>query len=270
MKAILGVRWIFSNANTWQQSWQNLRHVLQGYEDVVYGFYFDEPVWTGVDVTSFRQYTKQIRTDYPNKAVMVVEAYVPIENGTIPSNYFEYVTDFGFDFYPTLFVNQSGGFDTAWARYLRDFELVKTMAKGKKLWLVPDGYNNGDVSTNYLGAAINLYYGIAKTTPAVTGMLVFRYDPGDETGGTYYTIQDVLNPNSRFYNARVLELHTGIGKTIVAANPFPTSPPSVVTIPGDLTGDGHITMEDVNKLVSGFGSPYTIYDYNNVVTNYGK
>lgn len=56
-----------------------------------------------------------------------------------------------------------------------------------------------------------------------------------------------------------------------------TSPPNIncvvqfnVTRPGDLNGDGNVDSTDFNKMVSNFGHPYTIFDYNILVGNFGK
>lgn len=39
---------------------------------------------------------------------------------------------------------------------------------------------------------------------------------------------------------------------------------------GDLDGDGHANVLDYDLILSKFGNPYTIFDYNHLVTNYGK
>lgn len=39
---------------------------------------------------------------------------------------------------------------------------------------------------------------------------------------------------------------------------------------GDLTNDGHINDDDFTVIKAKFGNPYTIYDYNSVIENFGK
>ena len=41
-------------------------------------------------------------------------------------------------------------------------------------------------------------------------------------------------------------------------------------LPGDLNGDGHVNQADYDLLVANFGNPYTIFDYNVLVGNWGK
>lgn len=48
------------------------------------------------------------------------------------------------------------------------------------------------------------------------------------------------------------------------------SPRTITCFRGDLDGDGHVNINDFNLLKSHFGNPYTIFDYNDLVTNFGK
>lgn len=41
-------------------------------------------------------------------------------------------------------------------------------------------------------------------------------------------------------------------------------------LPGDLNSDGHVNTTDYALMLSSFGTKYTIFDYNILVTNYGK
>jgi len=44
----------------------------------------------------------------------------------------------------------------------------------------------------------------------------------------------------------------------------------ISTKPGDFNGDGKVDLSDYNLIVSNFGNPYTIFDYNTLVANYRK
>jgi len=46
------------------------------------------------------------------------------------------------------------------------------------------------------------------------------------------------------------------------------TPPSLK--PGDFNGDGKVDISDYDLLISNFGNPYTIFDYNELVENFGK
>jgi parallel beta-helix repeat protein len=54
----------------------------------------------------------------------------------------------------------------------------------------------------------------------------------------------------------------------------PTITPTPTPIPGDIWGpnnkpDGHVDMYDFNKMRESFGSPYSLFDYNDLVGNFG-
>ncbi len=262
MYAILGVTAMFESP-TQEANWQSIKNTIKGYEDVVYGFYFDESAWRGIGVNEFRSYTSQIRADYPTKATMFIEGYPPIAWGTMPQGYLDYITDFGFDFYGT--VENPNSFEEGWANYLTYYQKIYQLSAGKKVWLVPDGYGYYNSPPSTLAAILQRYYQHALAHPEVVGMLVFRYDPGDNN--TYYTVQDAMNPGSKFYDPGVVHTHNSVGKAILAnAPPYPS--PSAK--PGDLNSDGSVNIFDFNLPVSRFGNPYTIFDFNQIVGNYGK
>jgi parallel beta-helix repeat protein len=59
--------------------------------------------------------------------------------------------------------------------------------------------------------------------------------------------------------------------TIPDLNPkIPPTTPNPTPKPGDLNGDGKVDSTDFTKMVANFGHPYTIYDYNVLVGNFGK
>ena len=49
---------------------------------------------------------------------------------------------------------------------------------------------------------------------------------------------------------------------------FAPNTPSPTPKPGDVNTDGRVDIFDYNLLVSGFGNPYTIFDYNNLVEHF--
>jgi hypothetical protein len=57
--------------------------------------------------------------------------------------------------------------------------------------------------------------------------------------------------------------------------PTNTPSPTPAPLPGDIWGaagtlDGHVDMYDFNKMVSNFGNPYTLFNYNELIRNFGK
>lgn len=59
----------------------------------------------------------------------------------------------------------------------------------------------------------------------------------------------------------------GILAPIIRADPCN---PNATFTPGDFNGDGHVNYSDFQLLTASFGNPYTIFDFNNLVANYGK
>jgi hypothetical protein len=238
----------------WESNWQNYRESLRGYEDIIYGFYIDEPVWRGYSKSAFLTATQTIHDTFPDKAVLVIEALDPIVYDTIPDGYYQYVTDIGFDYYFTF---QSTNNDEGWEQYLNSFEKFKPYLQNKKFWVVPDGYNlDADVSARWPDV-FERYLSLVLTTNNGTGLLPFLYNGGDEFG---YTLRDVLDPSGRLYNPTFRNRNIEVGKAIIRA-PF---------LPGDLNTDGSVDIFDYNLLVANFGNPYTIFDYNILVGNFGK
>lgn len=45
---------------------------------------------------------------------------------------------------------------------------------------------------------------------------------------------------------------------------------TIAAIPGDLNKDGFVNLQDYNLFLANYGRPYTIYDYNNIATNFEK
>ena len=61
------------------------------------------------------------------------------------------------------------------------------------------------------------------------------------------------------------EIMTSPHIRLVRSDLLPTPTP----VPGDFNGDGHVNQADYDLLVANFGNPYTIFDYNTLVGNFG-
>ena len=64
-------------------------------------------------------------------------------------------------------------------------------------------------------------------------------------------------------------------QTVTVTNTFTLNPFEIIYLtcekkPSDFTNDGTVDMSDFTFLVKNFGKPYTIYDYNLFVENFGK
>lgn len=65
------------------------------------------------------------------------------------------------------------------------------------------------------------------------------------------------------------ESNINIHDNTILPNPI-SSPPPNSFVPGDITGDGHVNEADFVKIKVNFGRPYTIFDYNLIVANWGR
>lgn len=53
-------------------------------------------------------------------------------------------------------------------------------------------------------------------------------------------------------------------------NSGPPDPPSSPAVPGDLTNDGHVNLADYNVFMGGYGTVYSLSDYNMLIENFGR
>lgn len=83
----------------------------------------------------------------------------------------------------------------------------------------------------------------------------------NETTKSFCPEQNIKRSNTTFVIISALQ-------PLPTATPTPT--PTPTPKPGDLNGDGKVDFLDYNILVASFGYPYTIFDYNVLVGNWGK
>lgn len=242
----------------WPEFWaKEKRDKIDPYIDSIYGFYMDEPVWNKVSKEDFWIFTEELKRSYPTKKIFVIEAAPPIRNQTIPTNYYKDVTDIGFDYYFTL---EKANNEEGWVEYLDLTQKFTPYAAGKNYWLVPDGYGPPGWETRWADA-YERYTGLSMTIPNAVGMVGFLYNLPNELKEGNVSLYHVLNPGQSLYNESFRNRQIEIGKSII--NNYPI-------IPGDLNRDGHVNIYDFNLLISAFGSIYTLQDFNNLITNFGK
>lgn len=127
-------------------------------------------------------------------------------------------------------------------------------------------------TTTQLNASYNLFDNSPKGSNSIT---VSDAHFVDETNLDFH-----LQPSSAAINAG------GSTPSVIfdyADNPRPISLPDIgpyeyssnsplpsIMVAGDLNNDQHVNFVDFNQLISAFGNPYTILDFNNIISNYGK
>lgn len=125
----------------------------------------------------------------------------------------------------------------------------------------------------YLNAGIPIWLGEIGFQSSETSFMESMLDFYDELA-LHYTIfvYGVTPPWSTPFEIADSSYNlTSIGQRYLA---HLSSPPPATPSPspkrGDLNSDGKVDLLDFNLLVIKFGNPYTIFDFNNIVFNFGK
>jgi hypothetical protein len=82
-------------------------------------------------------------------------------------------------------------------------------------------------------------------------------------------------PNETVLTKTALPWSNEVLIRVSTVHPSPSANPTSILLPGDIWGadnkpDGHVDMHDFNKIVTNFNNPYTIFNYNELVENFGK
>ncbi|NTU46120.1 hypothetical protein HGA88_00680 [Candidatus Roizmanbacteria bacterium] len=227
--------------SNWKTIWNEFNGWIKGNEDVICSFYFDEPFWNGWSFNDFRMITKLIRDTYPNKKILVYEAPpvldisywnetiynhgqkfhfadgTPVKYQQVTSDYYEYVTDLGVDYYERNMRNFSE------VRLNDMVNTVKRLAnRGQNIWLEADQYdatytanpNLGKETYNTLHDRMEMYRKIVKNDKRVVGIILYLYrsNPPAETGlvDLYKSISGLQD-----YHVQIGQEITGLKKTDV-------------------------------------------------------
>lgn len=186
-----------------ERRWYNVKNCIAGYEDVVLGFYFDEPFWCGVNQTNFQTVTQRIRTDFPTKKILAIECGIPVKPSlfgkTTPevnSAYYNYCTDLGFDTYDKTW--DSGDYNILFAA------IKDKAANGQSIWVVPAGslefQSAYTVSDNLLK-----WYQISQWDSRVAGIIIYTLSSAYGAEGS-----DELIDSDSYYKT----MHMAIGRSI--------------------------------------------------------
>lgn len=299
----------------WYPDWETtgidrLKYYVNKYNGRLYAFYFDEPHWNNISPELFRKITSKLRDTFPGIRVMAIEAFPPLLSDTIPANYYEYVTDLGFDYYFTHYDTNN---EAGWDQYNNIHDHLKPFLVGKKLWVIPDGHSPSDVPQYWRWKdAFERYVCFAKDNGAV-GMLSFIY----KTYPQYIELRDLIHPSGAYYDQEFQSLHITAGKQALSnysrimfndnsrmcaqyvdpnnsgycindtnscvfysngcvksntcKTPLTTCEnQGAIHKPGDLNHDDRVNLGDFNLLITNFGNPYTILDFNSIISNFGK
>lgn len=200
--------------SNWQNDWSAFKTSLSGYEGTVLGFYFDEPYWSGVSRTDFRMITSMIRTDFPSKKILSVEAGPSLEplffgnqNPEMPSDYLQYCTDAGFDVYNG---NWDNGDYHRWTQIL-----ISKCNQGQSLWSIFGAFlNTANPSTIYLRKQLIKSYKLAREEPRYTGMLGFSFGSNITDWGE--GLNQLIIPAGTGYDSYLRNLNINVGKDILA------------------------------------------------------
>lgn len=242
-------------------TYNRFKSLISGYEDNIYAFYFDEPVWNKVPATDFVYVTGILRADYPAIGSFVFEA-TPILPVFPPRSYYQHVTDFGIDWYAewTNFSDWSiDSYKTFYARFISEL-----YSPGQKIWIIPQTFtNNPNPNIPLMESILNDYYSFAQTDSRIVGMLnfVFSIHTAPHLG---YGLSKFFDPASPMYYkpgaASYRGLHSQLAKTITN----PTVPKDVLlsrnvavsassTYPG--TSPGNVVDGNIATNWNGGGFP---------------
>lgn len=260
MQTLLTVQWVFVESIVpgvggknsaqlyinWRDRWNTLKTIIAPRQEDIYAFYFDEPFYIGISEVDFRAITAQIRADFPTSKILGIEAYTEIQNEAVTANYIEYLTDYGFDFYYTVYGN-------TWSDYTTIFSTLKQLAPNKRLWIVADGYINNLINKPTLITSFENYFALANSDSQVIGILTFLYSPLNQSD-IQYSLRDIFDATSPASIPQLKVEHIDVGKSILANNPFPSPSTSQQCLSVDRDFDGKITMFDLVKLILKFST----------------
>jgi hypothetical protein len=151
--------------------WQNLATAVGPYLDKITAFYLlDEPQWHGATPASIQTAAQLIKSTFPGKKVMMIEAGPKVTSALVIPSAVDWV---GFDWYCQPF--------TTIQQKLSTLESV-TASSGQGLFLVPEDApqaNCASVAGHQTDADIaaiqRQYYNLAVQNPRVIGLLNFGF-----------------------------------------------------------------------------------------------
>ena len=204
----------------WQKRWADFKATIKGYEENIYAFYFDEPYWLGIAEDDFIMVTGDcIKKDYPNIGRMtclsLMALYPPawdyVGNPSISKNYIQLITDIAFDTY-----NPDWETHGRFGDYGRYMNMLKTIAPGKRYWIVPKVFTDSNHPT--IDAVYDQYLNwlnLAILDKQVVGILNFSYCSGKPKGDWGKGAPEYFfDPEHELYSPKLKNLLDTTGKKI--------------------------------------------------------
>jgi hypothetical protein len=180
--------------------WQNLANAVRPYLDKVAAFYIqDEPQWHGATPASIQTAAQLIKSTFPDKKVMMIEAGPEVTSSLVIPSAVDWV---GFDWYCQPFTTIQQKLST----------LESVTASGQGLFLVPEDApqaNCASVAGHKTDADIaaiqQQYYNLAVSNPRVIGLMNFGFwtSPAWTSGSGSASLPLTVDANERVA-ARIL------------------------------------------------------------------
>lgn len=236
-----------------------LKYYVNLYNNRVYAFYIDEPYFNNISREDYRAVTQKLREVFPNINIMAIEAFTPILNHQIPSDYYEYVTDLGFDYYFTHYDSDN---NSGWNKYMEIYHALEPYFSNKRIWLIPDGHTPViNPQYNRWPDAFERYVCLANSDSRIYGIINYIY----KTYPQYTELHDIIDPSGVHYNSAFRSRHIEIGRQIIDTK-LTIDP---VRKSYDLNNDGLVNIFDYNLLIRasiGLTLTLNIQDFINAIT----
>jgi hypothetical protein len=181
--------------------WQKLANAVAPYLDKIAAFYvLDEPQWRGATPASIQTSAQLIKSTFPGKKVMMIEAGPKVTSALVIPSAVDWV---GFDWYCQPF--------TTIQQKLSTLESITASSK-QGLFLVPEDAPQSNCATVAghktdadIAAIQRQYYNLAVQNPRVVGLLDFGFwtSPAWTSGKGSATLPLTVDANERFA-ARIL------------------------------------------------------------------
>lgn len=217
----------------YQTRWTELVTAIEPHMNAILGFYFDEPYWLSVKKDAFKAATQMIKTQFPSKKIMACTSAMEVGISSwgnvpiVPSDYYEFCTDLGYDYYEEW--NDAQRLD-----FLNKFK-DKAACNNQWIWAVPKAFETNPTLTqgNEITAHIKGFYTEAIQEPRYAGVAAFSFATGiDFDWG--YGLESFFDETNEFYNEQLKNLYIDIGRAIISKEKNINAPVITLAVPDEL------------------------------------